>query len=136
MRLTGRGVEAAGDNGGWVVFEVRSPYIIVGRVHELTEPGAIDDAATLYYRSLGPAEVAVSTDNGLTWKRAGAVKAAGSELIDLTRLVLGSYGYLVRLMLPAGSGLGEISLNTWAQLAPVSLPRLFKGENRLKYSTG
>jgi len=138
VKQTSRGVETAGDSAGRVSFEVRTPYIIVGRVYELDRPEKIDKAATLYYRSLGPATVKVSTDNGLTWSVVDRADHAGgkSSLVDLTPLVLGKYGFLVRFDLGSKSGLAELSLNTWCQLAPVSLPRVFKGANPLHFAAG
>ncbi|HUU29810.1 MAG TPA: hypothetical protein VM123_18565 [archaeon] len=136
VRPTSNGVETAPDSTGYVIFEVRTPYIIVGRVHELDRPEKIDDAATLHYRSLGPVEVSVSTDNAHTWHRIGGVDSGKAESIDFTRKVLGTYGYLVRFDLAEASGLAEITLNTWGQVAPVSLPRLFAGTNRMRFSTG
>ncbi|HLA39530.1 MAG TPA: hypothetical protein VJ417_06020, partial [Candidatus Glassbacteria bacterium] len=122
---------------GYAVFEVRSPYIIVGTVYELDRPEKINDAATVSFRSLGPLRVSVSSDNGLTWKPAGALERAGSRTLDLTRQVLNGYGYLVKFEFEGpGSGLAELTVDTWCQLAPVSLPRLLAGENRMSFSLG
>jgi hypothetical protein len=136
VRLTARGLETDTSIGSHAVFEVRTPYIIVGKVHEIDQPEKTDDAATVYYRSLGPVEVSVSTDNGFTWQRAGGVEYEREELIDLTRWVIGKYGYLVRFGFREKSGLAEMTLYTWGQLAPVSLPRLFDGNNPLHFATG
>ena len=136
VRLSAQGLETARQGKAFATFEVRSPYIIVGRVHELDRPEKIDDGAAVSYRSLGPVAVSVSTDNGLTWKRVGGTEGAKSDLIDLTQEVLGTYGFLVRFDFREKSGLAELCLNTWGQLAPVSLPRLLKGENRLTFSLG
>ena len=138
VKLTAAGVESVPEKGrNYVVFEVRTPYIIVGKVHEIDRPDKIDDAAKLYFRSLGPLMVSVSTDNGLTWTGLGGVEYEQSALLDLTRQVLGKYGYLVRFDFGAGrSGLAELILVTWCQLAPVSLPRVLEGENHFQFSLG
>jgi len=130
------GIVATSDRG-YAVFEVRTPYIIVGKVYELDRPDKIDDAATVSYRSLGAVKVNVSTDNALTWQTVGGVDHAGSQALDLTGQVLHGYGYLVRFDFDReGSGLAELAIDTWCQLAPVSLPRLLAGENRMSFSLG
>ena len=134
VQLTSRGVETK--EGGRVSFEVRTPYIIVGRVEEMGPPVKIEEAAVVYYRSLGRLRLSVSTDSGLTWKLAGQIDHAGTGLVDLTPQVLGEYGYLVRFDFERGSGLAELALNTWVQVSPPSLPRLFAGKNSLRFAIG
>ncbi|MFC1614172.1 hypothetical protein ACFL5K_02625 [Gemmatimonadota bacterium] len=137
VKQTARGVETApGAENSFVTFEVRSPYIIVGKVHEMDRPDRIEGAAVVFYRSLGPLKVSVSTDNGLSWSDAGWADRQGVGMLDLTPHVLRKYGYLVRFQLPPGSGLADLSINTWGQVAPVSLPRLFEGDNHLHFNLG
>lgn len=134
------GVETSPDglmsSEGFATFEVRTPYIIVGEVKEMGPPAEIEGAAQLSYRSLGPVVVNVSTDNGLTWQVADRARTAESRAVDLTPHVLHTYGYLLRFDFGPESGLAKLDLHTWGQLAPVSLPRLFEGENRLSFNLG
>jgi hypothetical protein len=64
---------------------------------------------------------------------------SGPKAVDLTPLVKGTYGYLLRLS-AAGEekqpALKSLSIDTWAQVAPISLPRLKRGENHLQYEVG
>jgi hypothetical protein len=123
--------------GGYVVFEVRSPYIIAGKVHDLLRKDQIDDGATVFYRSLGAVKVSISTDNGHSWHGVGGTEYGRTDFIDFTQEVLQQYGYLIRFEFKGdGSGLAELTLNTWAQVAPVSLPRLLEGENRMSFNLG
>ncbi|MEW6750452.1 MAG: hypothetical protein AB1505_05675 [Candidatus Latescibacterota bacterium] len=134
VRLTDRGLEA--EDGGWVTFAVRTPYIIVGQVVEMGPPGLVTGAATVSFRSLGALCLSVSTDEGCTWKRVAGLRQAGEGEVDLTPHVLGRYGYRVRFEFQGAGGLLAISIDTWTQLAPPSLPRLFAGANALHFATG
>lgn len=135
------GVELAPDGvistaGGHASFAVQSPCIIAARVVEIGPPVALEEAATVSCRSLGPLTVEISTDLGATWERVGGMGAAGRQCFDLTGHVVGRYGYCLRFDLPAGSGLAELEMVTWTQVSPPSLPRLLKGANALRFSTG
>ena len=134
VQLTPCGLEAR--DGSWVSFAVRTPYIIVGQVREMGPPALVEGAATVYFRSLGPAGLSVSVDGGLTWERVAQTDRAGPALVDLTPQVLGKYGYLVRFEFQGRSGLAELAIHTWVQLSPPSLPRLFAGRNPLHVATG
>ncbi len=136
VRQTPGGIVSEAE-GGYAVFEVRTPYIIVGKVHDLLRKDQIDDGATVYYRSLGALKVSLSTDNGHSWRAVGGTSYGRTDFIDFTQEVLNTYGYLIRFDFgAAGSGLAELTLNTWAQVAPVSLPRLLAGENRMSFHLG
>jgi hypothetical protein len=80
----------------------------------------------------------VSLDHGLTWQQAGRVQA-GRNTVDFTGRVKGTYGYLLRLSTTGSEGqaaIASLSIDTWVQVAPISLPRLKKGENRLRCEIG
>ncbi|MBW7997882.1 MAG: hypothetical protein FVQ81_15195 [Candidatus Glassbacteria bacterium] len=124
-------------DGGYAVFEVHTPYLIAGRVHDLMHKEQIDAAATVYYRSLGNVSVSVSTDNGHSWRNIGGTDFGRTDFIDFSQQVLHTYGYLIRFEFTGeSSGLAELSLNTWAQLAPVALTRLLEGNNRMSFALG
>ena len=134
VELTRQGVESPA--GGQVSFAVQTPYIIVGRVVEMGPPSVLEGAAVVSYRSLGPLRVMVSSDNGKTWSRVGGLAGPGRGRLDLTPQVVGRYGYRLRFDLEPGSGLAELEVQTWGQVSPPSLPRLFAGQNQLRFSTG
>jgi hypothetical protein len=120
------------------VFEVATPYIIVAKINDIDDPDDDAEASVVSVEALRPVDVAVSLDHGLTWKPAATV-SGGTKAVDLTSLVKGTYGYLLRLSTSGDEGQAAIktlALDTWVQIAPISLPRLKKGENHLRYEAG
>jgi hypothetical protein len=121
-----------------VVFEVATPYIIVAKINNIDDPDDDAEASVVTVEALRPVDLAVSLDHGLTWKPAAAV-SGGTKAVDLTSLVKGTYGYLLRLSTSGEGGqpaIKTLALDTWVQVAPISLPRLKKGENHLCYEAG
>ena len=113
---------------GYVVFEVRTPYVIVPCVGDFdtTEDDAGASVVRLDASGVTPA---VSVDNGLTWTAPAS--------LDLTPLVAGRYGYLLRLdFAGADAVLRALEITTWVQVHPASLPSLRKGTNAMRYVTG
>src|SRR4029077_19035652 len=82
---------------GHAVFEVRSPYVIVPLVGKMETIDDDCEASVVKIDGTG-ASVALSLDNGLTWKDLPSSKlgAGGQEVLDLTPHVSGTYGYLLR----------------------------------------
>jgi hypothetical protein len=122
-----------------VIFEVFTPYIIVAKVNDLDDPNDDADAAVVLLESLLPIELFVSLDRGLNWQSAGRVKAGEDAFVDLTPIVKGTYGYLLKLATAGTAGAAAIKtleIYTWVQVAPISLPRLKKGDNHLRYELG
>ena len=120
------------------VFEVFTPFIIVAKVNDLDDFADDAEASVVALDTAVPVEVAVSRDNGHTWTTADRCKG-GKGRIDLTRWVKGAYGY--RLKLSAAGEAGQLAVrsmtvDTWVQIAPISLPRLKKGANKLRYDAG
>jgi hypothetical protein len=143
-----RGVRnlAPGENGlhlveagdGEAVFEVFTPYIIVAKVNDVDDPNDDTEASVVTLETALPVALAVSLDHGLTWRRVGTV-AAGKGSVDLTHFVNGTYGFLLRLSTsgPAQqAAITSLSIDTWVQVAPISLPRLKRGVNHLRYEMG
>jgi hypothetical protein len=113
---------------GYVVFEVRAPYVIVPRVGDFDTTE--DDAGASVVRLEGSGVTpTVSVDNGLTWTAPAS--------LDLTPLVAGRYGYLLRIDLAGADALlRALEITTWVQVHPASLPSLRKGTNAMRYVTG
>jgi len=119
-----------------VVFEVFTPYIIVAKINELDDPNDDAEASVVTLEPLLPVDLFVSLDHGLTWLKAGKVEPGKKHAVDLTGTVKGTYGYLLKLRTSGGAGepaITSLAIDTWVQAAPVSLPRLKKGINHLKY---
>jgi hypothetical protein len=121
-----------------VVFEIFTPYIIVAKVNNLDDPGDDAEASVVSLETALPVAVAVSLDQGRTWQHADVVERA-KKTVDLTRFVKGTYGYLLRLSTSGGErelAVKALSIDTWVQVAPISLPRLKRGVNHLRYDVG
>jgi len=114
---------------GHAIFEVRSPYVIVPRVGSFDTTDDDAEASVVQLDASG-VTASVSVDNGLSWSAAPAS-------LDLTPLVSGRYGYLLKLdFASADSVLRKLQINTWVQVHPASLPALRKGTNKMRYVSG
>jgi hypothetical protein len=83
------------------------------------------------------AALAVSLDNGQTWTDLDL--KSGIATVDLTSLVSGTYGYLLKITFngqPETAVLRGLGITTWVQVAPAALPSLRAGRNRMEYRTG
>ncbi len=134
------GLVLTNDGAGYVVFEVRSPYIIVPKVGRL-ETTEDDCEAARVELSAADAQLSVSVDNGLTWQKIPASRAVGTDPVayDLTRETSGRYGYLLKLAFRGAAEqtvLRQLRLTTWVQVAPASLPALRKGDNTMTLIAG
>jgi hypothetical protein len=113
---------------GYVVFEVRSPYVIVPRVGDFDSTADDAEASVVRFDGEGVTP-SVSVDHGLTW--------AAPESRDLTPLAAGRYGYLLKLdFVRPDAVLRKLEITTWVQVHPASLPALRKGNNEMRYVTG
>ena len=130
---TGLTLKDAGE--GYAIFEVRSPYIIVPKVGP-ADTLAEDREASLVELDASGAALALSVDNGLTWRDLPSPTATP---LDLTPHVAGRYGYLLKIALrgqPGHAVVRSLAITTWVQVAPASLPVLAKGKNVMEYRTG
>jgi hypothetical protein len=124
---------------GHVIFEVFTPYIIVAKINDPDDLNDDTEASIVTIESFLPIKAEVSLDNGITWEAAGTTKPSGKVNLDLTHKVKGTYGYLLRLSTSGketAPAIKSITIDTWVQVAPISLPRLKKGKNHLQYDLG
>jgi hypothetical protein len=113
---------------GHAVFEVRSPYVLVPRVGVLETTDDDREASVVQVEGDG-VTLSASVDNGRTWS-----PVTGP---DLTALVSGRYGYLLKLSLKGPSAVvRKLAITSWVQVHPASLPSLRKGKNEMRYVTG
>ncbi|MFC1636698.1 hypothetical protein ACFL5Z_17865, partial [Planctomycetota bacterium] len=118
-----------------VIFEVFTPYIIVPKINDLDDPNDDCEASVVTVNGPMPIEVWVSLDHGLSWQAARKTQSS----LDLTSIVKGTYGYLLKLKTSGTAGSTAINLlniKTWVQVAPASLPALKKGKTTFHYDTG
>ena len=123
---------------GQAAFEVFSPWIIVPKVNQFDDPEDDSEASIVRFDTAVATSVFVSTDHGHSWQEVGQVMP-GPNRIDLTRWVKGTYGYLVKFSANGSANdllLRSLSLSTWVQVAPISLPRLKGGKNRCRFEIG
>ena len=117
-----------------VVYEVRSPYVVID--------GSLE--ARLELAGGQTMELQTSTDDGRSWLSAGVLRgphkgiwSGEPALIFRSRhgrrtAVTGTYGYLVRLTF-SGAVRG-LKLSTRIQINPRTLPALVAGSNQLVYT--
>ncbi len=128
MRTGPSGLTLETPGEGAAVFEIRSPYVIVPRVGKLETTDDDVEASMVKVDGSG-VTLSVSVDNGLTW--------VAPSSPDLTPLVSGRYGYLLKLVLKGeGAVVRSLEATTWVQVHPASLPSLRKGRNEMRYVTG
>ncbi len=133
------GLNIIRDGRAEVIFEIFTPYIIVAKVNDLNDANDDTEASVVTLNVGLPTNLFVSLDHGLTWQAAGKAKPGVMTSIDLTSIVKGTYGYLLKLItsgLKGEQAVKSLTIDTWVQVAPISLPRLRRGTNHLKYETG
>ena len=131
------GLQLTAESGS-VVFNMFTPFPIVAKINNLDSEDDDAEAATISLDAALPVTVEISTDNGATWQEAGKAPA-GKTTLDATKLVKRSYGYLLKLSAAGKKGetaIKSLAVDTWVQVAPISLPRLMKGANKLRYDAG
>ena len=137
LRPGAKGLELTAGKGE-VIFEVFTPWIVVAKINDLNDESDDAEASVVTLDAVVPMNVLVSRDDGRTWKKAATV-GPGRAKVDLTRQVQGSYGFLVKLAAsgtPKQLALRSMAIDTWVQVAPISLPRLKAGVNKCSYGLG
>ena len=138
LRPGGDGLQMVADGSGEAVFEMFTPWIVVPKVNRLDDPSDDTEASIVTLHALLPVTVLVSLDHGMTWIHAATVQP-GRRTIDLTPWVKATYGFLLKLQ-AAGqrdeTALRAMTVESWVQVAPISLPRLKRGLNRCRFEIG
>lgn len=135
LRPGKNGLQIIKDGPAEVIFEVFTPYIIVPKINDLDDPNDDCEASVVTVRGPMPVEALVSLDHGLSWRKVGETKSS----LDLTSIVKGTYGYLLKLKTSGTAGstaIDFLNIKTWVQVAPASLPALKKGKTTFHYNTG
>jgi len=133
------GLHIVNEGDAEVIFEVFTPYIIVAKVSDLDDLTDDSEASTVVLESFLPVNLSVSLDHGLTWQSICTVEPNNKGTIDLTHVAKATYGYLLRLKTTGPGGAAAIKslvIDTWVQVAPISLPRLKKGKNHIRCEIG
>ncbi len=134
------GLKFATAGSGEAVFEVFTPWIIVPKVNNLVDESDDAEASIITLDVARPMIVSVSLDHGKTWKEVATVPHdQGPVPVDLTKWVKGTYGFLLKLHAKGRVNelvLRAMTIRTWVQVAPISLPRLASGVNECRYEIG
>jgi hypothetical protein len=107
-----------------VTFQHFSPYVIAGCPADGANPMTAPATGGLVVTGqvVGPVSLAVSADQGQTWKAAGEV--TGKFEKDLTDSVKGRYGWQVRFVWKGTGGQDAVTFNTVTQVSQAIYPRL------------
>ncbi|MBN2329717.1 MAG: hypothetical protein JXR73_21430 [Candidatus Omnitrophica bacterium] len=139
LRPGAGGLEFINDGAAELIFDIFTPYIIVAKINDIDDPQDDSEALIAALLPHSGAEISVSLDHGLTWDPAGRAQAGRLHEFDLTRWAQGTYGCQVKLAMNGKAeapALETIRFDTWVQVAPISIPRLKQGVNRLRYDIG
>jgi hypothetical protein len=138
LRLPRRGASTEltrldGGSAGSAVFEMPSPYVIIdSRLNLRARLETVQQTLMAEF----------SVDGGKSWSRAGLLRGPYSGPWEARSPVArGTYGYLVRLTMsgpgePGGAAIDELTVTTWFQLNPRTLPHLAPGRNEMVYRSG
>ena len=122
---------------GTAIFNMFTPFPIVAKIHDLENENVDNEAVLITLNTALPTTIEISTDNGITWNESHKVE--GNSVFDLTRWVKRKYGFLLKLSVTGNTGdtaIYTMVVDTWVQIAPISLPRLMKGNNKLRFEFG
>ncbi|MBD3266354.1 hypothetical protein GF373_06755, partial [bacterium] len=131
-----QGLQLLDDGKAEAIFNVFTPYIIVAKIHEIDNPADDTQASRITLTAAQKMDVSLSLDHGKTWHVVDKLPAGEEKTLDLTKWVKGTYGYQLKLATKGKRGdtaLNSLQIETWVQVAPISLPRLKKGLNHLRY---
>ncbi len=133
------GLEIARAGEAEITFEVFTPYIIVPKINDLDDSHDDAEASVVTVHGALPIDLFVSLDHGISWKAVGKAQPRTETALDLTPLVSGTYGYLLKLRTAGRAGataIEDLNIRTWVQVAPISLPALKEGETTFHYDAG
>lgn len=118
-----------------VIFEFYTPYVIAATPANDKPWGVYDDGGKngLVITGKASCPVAISTDQGRTWRDGGVLVADGS--LDLTDLVKGHQQYWMKLAIGAASlKNAQLTWRTVCQCNSTIIPRLHDGVNKISYA--
>lgn len=119
---------------GAIVFRMQSPYPFCG-IADLTRPDfPCSDGVSLALGGTGSMRVEVSDSEG-RFVEVAATNGAFALALDITQLLVSRYSALIRLTLADGARLSSFSFDGHIMTAPLSLPRLAEGLNRMELRT-
>jgi hypothetical protein len=112
---------------GRATFRVCSPYPFCGKPDWSKEAVTYADGVWLESSATGAVKVEVTDAEG-KW----VALPAESKRHDITPLLSSRYDCLIRFTLPAGARLKHFTFDGYIMTAPMSLPRLIPGDNKME----
>ncbi|MEI8243260.1 MAG: hypothetical protein WCI17_08345 [bacterium] len=120
---------------GTAIFRIQSPYPFCG-LPDATHPDVPPSNGVWLSLSGKGAVSAEVTDSEGRYVTVAATNGTFALKPDVTPLLDARYGALIRLTLAAGSQLETFALDGFLMTAPLSLPRLAEGRNRMELRSG
>ncbi len=139
LRPGANGLEIIRAGEAEITFEVFTPYIIVPKINDLDDADDNEEASVVSLHAALPIDLSVSLDHGISWRAVGRAHPGTETAIDLTPLVSGTYGFLLKFGTAGSAGataIEDLNIRTWVQVAPISLPAMKAGETTFHYDAG
>lgn len=116
---------------GEIVFRIQSPYPFAG-IADLGQPGfPASDGVSLALAGNGAVRAELTDAEG-RFIVVADVDGAFSTSVDITRPLVSRYTALIRLTLGVGARLRAMAFDGHIMTAPLALPRLGQGANRME----
>jgi len=119
---------------GVIVFRIQSPYPFAG-IADLDQPGfPAKDGVQLTLAGTGTVRAEITDAEG-RFIEVAATRDAFTIKQDITQPMVSRYSALIRLTLADQARLSSFAFDGWIMTAPLSLPRLVEGANRMELRT-
>jgi hypothetical protein len=116
---------------GTVVFRIQSPYPFCGVPEWRKTPYTYSNGVWLALAGNGPFEAEVTDPEG-RFVAVSTASGAFADRPDITALLEARYDALLRITLGAGARLDKFAFGGYIMTAPLTLPRLAEGRNRME----
>ena len=116
---------------GSAVFRIQSPYPFCGLPDWQTTPYTCSNGVWLTLAGAGPVTAEVTDAEG-HFVAVASTRGTFARKPDITPLLEARYDALIRVTLAAGARLDRLAFEGYLMTAPLSLPRLAEGQNRME----
>ncbi len=118
---------------GSIVFRIQTPYPFCGAPETVLQEANAQDGFRIKLSGSGPVRTEITDAEG-RW--VDIATGEGERCADLSCLMTTRYSAMLRLTLDVGSRVDRLACDGWLQVAPMSLPRLEPGANRMHLRCG
>jgi len=120
---------------GSATFRIQSPYPFCGIPNWQGEEITASDGVWLDVAGTGPIEVCLTDPEG-NWAAVFGSSGSFDERIDITGWLDSRYECFIRFTLGEGATLRRFRFDGFVMTAPLAIPRLVEGENRMELRCG